>query len=212
MPALSVFLERARGHGTAGCASLIYSPLHMRRVAAVIAVVVLLIWAKVHFSAKPQDPTMEQMAEKLGRETRERMARQNQPATGLQIKETSTEAPAPTVVATPEQESPDEKAKARVDAMFSALQAKNEAKAALIWSAAAPNNKYPDYPQNNPGIVEKFKKFLSEHPVPENFQAYEIRTATYMDVNQYTTVDVDVNGTGYHLGVPDKGGPIFWTF
>jgi hypothetical protein len=185
----------------------------MKRIAGTFVVVMLVIWAVAHFSKKPGDPTMEQMAEKLGRETRERMARQNKPApTGLQINETSTQDPGPRTVATPEQESQDEKAKARVYAMLSALQAKNENKAALIWSAAAPNNKYPDYPRNDPSLMERFKKFVSEHPFPENIQTFEIRNANYMDVNQYTTVDADVNGTGYHMGVPDKGGPIFWAF
>src|SRR4051794_23209991 len=52
----------------------------MKRMAAVSAVVVVFVWAVMHFSRKPNDPTVEQMAEKFGRAARTRMAQKNQAA------------------------------------------------------------------------------------------------------------------------------------
>src|SRR4051812_42009748 len=103
----------------------------MKRIAGVLAVIVLFVWAVMHFTKKAGDPTMEQMAEKFGRSARQKMAKKNQqPApTGLQIAETSTEVT--TTQATPgdaasmmanlqSQATPEENAKARVIAMLTA--------------------------------------------------------------------------------------------
>src|SRR5258706_5725126 len=100
----------------------------MKRAAAVFAVIVLVIWAGFHFTRKKNDPTVEEMAEKLGRAARQKMEHRGQQGQqGLKINEPSTDATTTASATTTDaasllaslqaQATPEENAKARVMAM-----------------------------------------------------------------------------------------------
>ena len=189
----------------------------MKRIAGVFAVVVLVVWAKVHFSSKPGDPSMEQMAEKFGRTARERLAHKNDPAPkGLQINETSTEAAPPTtsdaaatLAALQSQASPEDRARARVTAMLMAWKSDAKLKAGVIWAHGFQADA-DDFRVS----AEGFDHFRQEKNLGDKIAAFEV-TGTIRRVNgqeQYTVVDVTLDGVMYHMGVPDTGSPIFWTF
>ena len=188
----------------------------MKRVAGVFAVVVLVVWAKIHFSAKPGDPSMEQMAEKFGRTTREKLAHKNDPPpNGLQINETSTAAPpqkisdAATTSATSES-SPEDKAKARVLAMLTAWKGDSKGTAVAIWAHYLQSPATYDFK----AAMEAFDRFRQEKGLGDKLGVFEV-TSTFRRMNgqeQYTAVDVTLDGVMYHMGVPDAGTPIFWTF
>lgn len=185
----------------------------MKRVAGIFAVVVLVVWAKVHFSAKPGDPSMEQMAEKFGRTARERLAHKNDPPPkGLQIQESSTAAPVPTTsdTAPPQSEaSPEDKAKARVAAMLNAWKNHSKLVAGAIWAQGL-----QDAVGNLAASTEGFERFRQEKSLGDTIGTFEV-VNTYRRMNgqeQYTAVDVTLDGVMFHMGVPDTSTPIFWTF
>ena len=188
----------------------------MKRVAGVIAVVVLVVWAKVHFSSKPGDPSMEQMAEKFGRTARERLAHKNDPAPkGLQINETSTQAAPPTTsdaapTSATSESSPEDAAKARVLAMLTAWKGDSKGVAVAIWAHNLQSPATYDFK----AAAEAFDRFRQEKSLGDKIAAFEV-TGTIRRVNgqdQYTAVDVTLDGVMYHMGVPDAANPIFWTF
>jgi hypothetical protein len=192
----------------------------MKRMAAVSAVVVVFVWAVMHFSRKPSDPTVEQMAEKFGRAARTRMAQKNQTAPqGLQINETSTDAPAQTtstgdaasmMASLQSQATPEENAKARVMAMATAMQSGAKLKAAAIWA----HGLQPDALDNLAAASQGFEAFLHEKGVSDKITTFEVervmRRANGQE--QYTAVDVTLDGVMYHVAVPDAATPLSWTF
>ena len=158
----------------------------------------LAIWAMAHFS-KPNDlTTAESLAEKMGRENRERMARQNQPPPT----ETATVEPP---IAPPAAVAPDsfaEKAKLRVKAMLEAW--RNNKSGSGIWAG------YESAYGTDKAVEEGFKKFLSQRPLPDKFNYIEFKSADHLDLEKYTRVEVALDGIVYQMGVPDGGKPIFW--
>ena len=197
----------------------------MKRMAGVVAVVVLLVWAVMHFTKKPGDPSMEQMAEKFGRSARERMAKKNQPPapTGLQIAESSTEVtttqvttqattsdPASMMASLQSQATPEEIAKARVLAMLTAWKSGAKLKAAAIWAHGLDPNAMSDLHASTDG----FDRFLQEKGLGAQISSFEVGS-TFRRVNgqeQYTAVDVALDGVMYHMGVPDSASAISWSF
>lgn len=193
----------------------------MKRIAGVLAVVILFVWSVMHFTKKPGDPSMEQMAEKFGRSARDRMAKKHQqPApTGLQIAETSTEATTTQAGATDaasmmanlqSQATPEEKAKARVTAMLTAWQNGAKLKAAAIWAHGLDPNAMDDLHAASDG----FESFLREKGLGDRIGSFEI-VSSIRRVNgqeQYTTLDVALDGVTYHMGVPDSASAISWSF
>jgi hypothetical protein len=186
----------------------------MKRVAGVLAVVVVLVWTVVHFSSKPGDPSVEQMAEKFGRTARERLAHKNDPAPkGLQIQETSTAAPPPgasEATATQADATPEDKAKARIAAMLTAWKNKSMLITAGIWAHGQQWDAASDIAASTDG----FSRFRQEKGLGDSIGAFEILN-TFRRMNgdeQYTAVDVSLDSVTFHMGVPDNGNPIFWTF
>src|SRR5256885_6591839 len=128
----------------------------MKRTAAVFAVIVLVVWAGFHFTRKKGDPSVEDMAEKLGRAARQRIAQKGQQSgqQGLQINETSTDATTTASATTTDaaamlaslqsQASPEEIAKARVISMLTAWQSGSKLKAAAIWAHGIQPNAFDD--------------------------------------------------------------------
>jgi hypothetical protein len=213
MPVL-LFFGESRGGDMPQYGTSIYSPSSMKRVAGVVAVVVLLVWTVVHFSAKPGDPSVEQMAEKLGRTARERLAHKNDTGPkGLQIQETSTAAPPPTAsdaAATLKNASPEDKAKARVSAMLTSWKNNSRLIAAGIWAHGLQWDSASDIAASTEG----FNRFRQEKGLGDSIGTFEV-TNTFRRMNgeeQYTAVDVTLDGVMFHMGVPDTGNAIFWTF
>jgi hypothetical protein len=193
----------------------------MKRMAAVSAVVVVFVWAVMHFSRKPSDPTVEQMAEKFGRAARTRMSQKNQaaPPQGLQINETSTEAPAQTTSSgdpasmmanLQSQATPEENAKARVTALLTAMQSGAKLKAAAIWAHGLQPDALDDLAASSQG----FTAFLHEKGLSDKLTTFEVervmRRANGQE--QYTAVDVTLDGVMYHVAVPDSATSLSWTF
>ncbi len=192
----------------------------MKRMAAVSAVVILVVWAGIHFSRKPGDPSMEQMAEKFGRSARARMGQKNQaPPQGLQINETSTDAtpatssstdPATMMANLQSQATPEDNARARVTAMFTAMQSGAKLKAAAIWAHGLQGNSLDDLAVSSQG----FEAFLHEKAVGDKITTFAVERVMRRanGPEQYTALDVTIDSVMYHVAVPDTATPISWTF
>lgn len=193
----------------------------MKRAFGVFAVIAIVMWAGFHFTRKKNDPSVEEVAEKLGRAARQRMEHKGQPQQrGLQINETSTDATttasststdaASLLAGMQSQALPEDNAKARVMAMLSAMQSGSKLKAAAIWAHGLQPNAMDDIQSS----MERFDAFLREKAVTEKFSSFEV-VNTIRRVNgpeSYTAVDVTLDGVLYHLGVPDSASPISWSF
>jgi hypothetical protein len=194
----------------------------MKRVAIVVVVLGALLWAKKRFVDPPkvEEPSKaEVIAEKIGRIAKAK--REGKPINpgDLKLDGTSTPlAPPDTSTVTPDtlqaavnaalsSLSPEQRAKQRVQQLMTAWQQGPKPVAAVMWQVGptAMNEANFDIPS--------FDAFCQEKELKE-LQSFEVGSAYHRNDGSasYTVVDVMINGAMYHMGVPEKAQPIFWTF
>jgi hypothetical protein len=209
----------------------------MKKLFVLLVVIGGLVWAKKHFSDKPdapKTPTKEEViAEQIGRVAASR---------GLKVHSsagtTTDTAAAAALTGTVDEKSasgllaqiqnmlhkqeaaatPEEKAKARVEKFMASWKqggtSLNDAAqaAACLWSRGVPFIPSKDEIED---AANGFDRWRKERDLFVEIESYSVGDATHRTDSQrgdYTEVDVMINHATYRLGVPDKANPIFWTF
>lgn len=207
-----------------------------RIVIAAVIVIGALFWAKRRFidPPKPKEQSKaEMMAESIGRIAKaKRDGKEIDPkdlkvfekataalSTAAQQQQTPGATPAAAqdalqsmLAAATSTAPPEQRAKQRVQEMMELLQAGGQGvtMAAVIWQTgmrAIFNGSVDD-------TESAFGKFLAEKSIPSHINSFQVGDAYRRNdgSRRYTVVDVTIDGAQYHMGVPEKTGPIFWTF
>jgi len=211
----------------------------MKKLFVIAIIVGGLLWAKKHFSDKPdapRTPTKEEViAEQIGRTAAARGLKVHSSAGAAA---TDTAAAAAALTATVDEKTasgllaqiqnmlhkqdaattPEEKAKARVEKFMASWKqggtSLNDAAqaAACLWSRGVPFIPSKDEIED---AANGFDRWRKEKDLFVEIESYSVGDATHRTDSQrgdYTEVDVMINRALYRLGVPDKANPIFWTF
>jgi hypothetical protein len=208
----------------------------MKKIALIVIAVGAILFAKKRFIDPPHvaEPSKaEVIAERVGRIQRAKMEGRLPDPKDLKIVETATAGlPAATgsVDANAlagilsqlqkQQASPQDAARARVETFMAAWKAggtslNDEAQAAAcLWSRGM--RFIPDRDEIQDAATG-FDKFRWEKNLYTDIKQYEVMPSSGYKRNDaahgdFTVVDVTINYAIYHLGVPDKANPIFWTF
>jgi hypothetical protein len=210
----------------------------MKKLIFGIAIVLgALFWAKSRYLDPPKEhvPTeSEIMAEKVGRIARAK--REGKPIDPGDLKVISQAIPLdgtttnPQATATISQEqlqqiiaaaaavtstsAPEVGAKARVQRMMEYWKSGDPSAfsmAAVQWQSGLA---IALDPKSFDQASSEFASFIGEKSLPKEINAYEVQSAYHRSEGSrsYTVIDVSINGSVYHMGVPEKAAPIFWTY
>jgi hypothetical protein len=214
----------------------------MKKLFVIVAIVGGLLWAKKHFSGKPDEvrtPTKEEeIAEKIGQAAAARRALKVHSS----VETTGTDPAAMATAATTtidEKEvsgllasiqnmlhkqgtgtagTPEQRAKARVERFMASWKEGGLSLNDAAQAAACEWSRGVAFIPNTDEIVDAangFYHWRKDKDLYVEIESYSVGEATHREDRErgdYSEVDVMINHATYRLGVPDKGNPIFWTF